>query len=166
MELSAAMNWQVSYCDRHQIYLDLIPGEAHWKLSVCERSIQAIKHVMASLAAESPALTAEQILAESVRTLNHRENVRGFTPVQYVLGRAPDEHGRFFNPARDLETPGVTDGHRDHGARSTPAIVSRKSFFGLGGNRKDSKGHPLETSKSAGFFSRRPCFHLAQAADR
>ena len=95
-----------SYCDRHQIYLDLIPGEAHWKLSVCERSIQAIKHVMASLAAESPALTAEQILAESVRTLNHRENVRGFTPVQYVLGRAPDEHGRFFNPARDLETPG------------------------------------------------------------
>ena len=71
-----------------------------------ERSIQAKKHVMARLAAESPALTAEQILAESVRAINHRESVRGLSPIQYVLGRATDEHGRFFAPARDLEAPG------------------------------------------------------------
>ena len=25
------------YCDRHQIFLDIIPGEAHWKLGVCEK---------------------------------------------------------------------------------------------------------------------------------
>lgn len=85
------------YCDNHQIYLDLIPGEAHWKLSVCERSIQAIKRVMESLVSEAPTMPAEQVLAEATRTLNHRESVRGFSPVQYVLGRAPDEHGRFFS---------------------------------------------------------------------
>ena len=61
---------------------------------------------MGCLVAEAPFLTPGQILAESIRTLNHRESVRGFTPIQFVLGRAPDEHGRFFTPARDLQTPG------------------------------------------------------------
>ena len=93
-----------TFCDQQQIFLDIIPGEAHWKLSVCERSIQAAKHVMECLASEDTTLTAEQILAEAIRTLNHREVVRGYSPVQFILGRAPDEHGRFYSPARDVST--------------------------------------------------------------
>ena len=51
---------------------------------------------MTKIAREAPEVTAEQALAESVRTFNHREIVRGFSPAQHVLGCAPDETGRFI----------------------------------------------------------------------
>eukprot|EP00435_Cladocopium_sp_Y103_P050270 s2801_g15.t1 len=31
------------FCDRHRIFLDVIPGEAHWKLSACEQAIKVRK---------------------------------------------------------------------------------------------------------------------------
>ena len=33
-------NEEEGFCDKHGIYLDFIPGEAHWKLGVCEQAIQ------------------------------------------------------------------------------------------------------------------------------
>ena len=39
-------------------------------------------------------MSAEEALATAVRTFNQRDLVRGYSPVQHVLGQAPDETGR------------------------------------------------------------------------
>ena len=40
----------------------------------------------------------EEALLEALRMENEREVVRGYSPAQYALGRAPDENGRFGDP--------------------------------------------------------------------
>ena len=45
------------FCDQQQIYLDLIPGEAHWKFGTCERSIQATKTIVEKIIDDQPELT-------------------------------------------------------------------------------------------------------------
>ena len=82
------------YCDSHGIYLDFIPGEAHWKLGVCEQAIQGTKELMNKLVQEEPDLPAERALSIALRTFNTREVIRGFTPIQHALGRSPDSMGR------------------------------------------------------------------------
>lgn len=82
------------YCDIHGIYLDFIPGEAHWKLGVCEQAIQGTKELMNKLVNEEPDLPAERALSIALRTFNTREVIRGFTPIQHALGRSPDSMGR------------------------------------------------------------------------
>ena len=85
-----------NYCDRYNIFLDIVPGEAHWKIGVCEKAIQGAKSVMDKLVADNPDISATEALSEAIRTFNGRELVRGYTPIQHALGRAPDELGRFF----------------------------------------------------------------------
>ena len=85
-----------NYCDRYNIFLDIVPGEAHWKIGVCEMAIQGAKNVMDKLVADNPDISATEALSEAVRTFNGRELIRGYTPIQHALGRAPDELGRFF----------------------------------------------------------------------
>ena len=82
------------YCHRHNIYLDLVPGEAHWKIGACEQAIQGIKLVMSKLCDAEDTLSAEEALSTAVRTFNQRDLIRGFAPVQHVLGQVPDETGR------------------------------------------------------------------------
>ena len=82
------------YCDRHQIFLDLVPGEAHWKVGVCEQAVQGLKMVMDKLCQSEGTLSAEEALATAVRTFNQRDLIRGYSPAQHVLGQAPDETGR------------------------------------------------------------------------
>ena len=86
-----------SFCDKEQIFLDVIPGEAHWKLGTCEQAVQGTKEVMTKLVTSDPDLAPEAALAETIRSFNHKELVRGFSPAQHVLGRAPDETGRFIH---------------------------------------------------------------------
>ena len=75
-----------SFCDRNQIFLDLIPGEAHWQNGVAEQAIQGIKALMTKLCEQEPDLSPEEALSEAVSTFNKRELIRGFSPVQHVLG--------------------------------------------------------------------------------
>ena len=89
----------VSFCDRHSIYLDNIPGEAHWQIGATEQAVQGIKQVMSKLASSDPDMSAEECLSLAVNTFNQRELVRGFSPVQHVLGQSPDATGRLI---RDL----------------------------------------------------------------
>ncbi|OLP78894.1 Copia protein, partial [Symbiodinium microadriaticum] len=77
-----------------EIYLDIIPGEAHWQIGTAESAIQGLKTVLNKLSTEDASLTAEQAMSLAVSTFNHREMVRGFSPAQHVLGCAPDETGR------------------------------------------------------------------------
>ena len=90
------------YCHRHDIYLDLVPGEAHWKIGVCEQAIQGIKTVMTKICASESTVSAEEALSTAIRTFNQRDLVRGFSPVQHVLGQVPDETGRI-----DVATPAI-----------------------------------------------------------
>jgi len=84
------------YCDRHQIHLDIIPGEAHWKLGICEQAIQGTQHTLSKLVEDDPELSPQEALSEAVRVFNSRDLVRGYSPIQHALGRAPDATGRLF----------------------------------------------------------------------
>ncbi|CAE7937367.1 rps4x [Symbiodinium sp. KB8] len=57
------------YCHRHGIFLDLVPGEAHWRIGVCEQAVQGLKMVMDKLAAAEDSISAEEALATAVRIL-------------------------------------------------------------------------------------------------
>ena len=81
-----------SFCDRHDIFLDLVPGEAHWQIGIAEQAIQGLKALMTKMCEQDPDLGPEEALSEEGR----REIVRGFSPVQHVLGQAPDEAGRLL----------------------------------------------------------------------
>ena len=82
------------FCDRHQIYLDVIPGEAHWKVSVVEQAVKGTKELLSKLLDDEPELDTREALAVAIRTFNQREIIRGFTPTQHALGQAPDITGR------------------------------------------------------------------------
>ena len=75
------------WCDKHGIFLDIVPGEAHWKIGTCENAVQGVKNVMAKLSVYDEQLTAREALAEAVATFNHKEIIRGFSPAQHVLGQ-------------------------------------------------------------------------------
>ena len=92
------------FCDSRNIYLDIIPGEAHWKLGICEQAIQGTKSVMSKLVEDHPDLEPRDLLAEATRVFNNREMVRGYSPIQHAVGRAPDTCGRIF-PTRDNGSP-------------------------------------------------------------
>ena len=42
------------FCDRHGIYLDIIPGEAHWQIGATEQAVQGLKQLMDKLAEADP----------------------------------------------------------------------------------------------------------------
>ena len=90
------------YCHRNNVFLDLVPGEAHWKIGACEQAVQGLKTVMDKLCAADGMISAEEALATAVRTFNQRDLIRGFSPAQHVLGQVPDETGRI-----DVSTPAL-----------------------------------------------------------
>ena len=94
------------YCDQHHIFLDLVPSEGHWKLGVCERAVQATKSILEKVLHEHPDTSAEDALSETIRALNCREVIRGYSPIQHVLGKSPDETDRIFNP-KLIQSPEV-----------------------------------------------------------
>ena len=87
------------FCDRHGIYLDIIPGEAHWQIGATEQAVQGLKQLMDKLAEADPEITSDECLSIAVSTFNQRELVRGFSPTQHVLGQSPDHTGRHIDPA-------------------------------------------------------------------
>eukprot|EP00435_Cladocopium_sp_Y103_P059364 s526_g21.t1 len=86
-----------TFCDQHGIFLDVIPGEAHWHLGTCEQAVKGLKEVLTKLVEQEEDVSVELALAEAVRTFNCREIIRGYSPIQHVLGKAPDETGRFVS---------------------------------------------------------------------
>ena len=86
-----------TYFESQNVELVRIPAEAHWQISHVERAIQCAKAVMNKLAKEDPEITASEALSEAVRTANEKEVVRGYSPAQHALGRAPDLSGRFHD---------------------------------------------------------------------
>ena len=90
------------YCDQHGIFLDIVPGEAHWKIGACESAIKGVKEVMMKLCECEQDISLEEALSTAVRTFNQRDLIRGFSPVQHALGRSPDESGRVIDAVQEL----------------------------------------------------------------
>ncbi|CAE7790042.1 RE1, partial [Symbiodinium sp. CCMP2456] len=90
------------WCDRHSIYLDIVPGEAHWKIGSVENAVRGVKELMSKLAHYDSDITASEALAEAIWAFNHREIIRGFSPAQHILGQAPDETGRFLSASTEV----------------------------------------------------------------
>ncbi|CAK0841524.1 unnamed protein product [Prorocentrum cordatum] len=84
------------YFDSDSIAYEPIPGQAHWHISLAEEAIQATKGTMDKLVTENPEMTTEEALARATAAGNSREDVRGHSPLQHALGRAPDLDGYFF----------------------------------------------------------------------
>ena len=68
------------YCDRHEVFLDMVPGEAHWKICVCEQAVQGLKMVMDKLYSAEETISAEEALATAVRVFNQRDWFGGSHP--------------------------------------------------------------------------------------
>ena len=62
------------------------------------RVIRGLKATMTATALEHPDMGAHECLARAVAASNTREDVRGYSPLQHALGRAPDLDGRFYTP--------------------------------------------------------------------
>ena len=78
---------------------------------------------------EDPSASLEAILAQGIRTWKQREPVRGYSPYQWMLGKAPDFEDWMFTP--DVaKLPGSLLGnpegahHRSEGLRQ----MSEKAF--------------------------------------
>ena len=91
-----------SFCDRHSIYLDMIPADAHWQIGTCEQAVKGTKELMTKLCDDDPELTPEEALSLAVRTFNSREQIRGFTPIQHAFGRNPDVTGRVIERPHEM----------------------------------------------------------------
>ena len=84
------------FCERQGIYLDVIPGEAHWQIGVCEQAIHAAKTIMTKVCEDHPEIDPEEALALAIRTCNHKDDIRGYSPAQHVLGKCPDDTSRIL----------------------------------------------------------------------
>ena len=56
------------WCDKHSIHLDIVPGEAHWKIGVVENAVKGVKELMTKLCQYDDELTPQQALAEAITT--------------------------------------------------------------------------------------------------
>ena len=84
------------YCADKGIELIPIPGEAHWQASIVEGAIKSLKGMLETLSREFAEIEVTELLARSVWVCNSEEQYKGYTPIQQVLGRAPDSTGRLF----------------------------------------------------------------------
>lgn len=91
------------YFSNRKVLLEHIPAEAHWQISVVERAIQSTKEIMSKLCSEFPEMTIQELFARAVWAQNSRDQYLGFSPLQHVLGKNPNENGELF----DTETKDV-----------------------------------------------------------
>ena len=95
------------------IFLDPIAGEAHWQLGVVENVIKTIKEIMDGLALEfGDQVSGRECLARAVGAHNEQDMVRGFSPLQHVLGRAPDVDGQLWDNAADYNQLPTVDAEK------------------------------------------------------
>ena len=83
---------------KESVLLEPIPGQAQWKTGLKEEAIRGLKATMTATALEHQDMGAHGCLARAVAASNAREDVRGYSPLQHALGRAPDLDGRFYTP--------------------------------------------------------------------
>ena len=81
------------YLAERNIFLQHIPAEAHWQISLAEPAIQTTKAMMNALVSECPEMTASEAFARSLWAANTHDQYRGYSPLQHAYGRSPDHLG-------------------------------------------------------------------------
>ena len=96
-------------------------------MSVVERTI--VKELMTKCALEQPELSLEATLSQAIRTWNQREPVRGYSPYQWMFGKAPDFSDRMFTPELQ-KIPGSLLHHPDNAMHRSEELrrLSEKAF--------------------------------------
>ncbi|CAE7246756.1 unnamed protein product, partial [Symbiodinium sp. CCMP2592] len=51
------------WCDRHSVFLDIVPGEPDWKIGACENAVHGVKEVMQKLCQYAPDETGRYLSA-------------------------------------------------------------------------------------------------------
>ena len=120
---SKALDQYLAY---RQIEVQHIPAEAHWQISLAERSIQTLKHMMTSLTSEQPHMSTNEAFAGSVWAGNNRDQYLGYSPLQHALGRAANELGQLGESVmRDV--PVLTENGVSADLRAM--LTAEKAFF-------------------------------------
>ena len=55
------------FCDPHDIFLDIIPGEAHWQIGVCEEAVKGLKETMYKMREDDVDTSVDELLSTAVR---------------------------------------------------------------------------------------------------
>ena len=84
------------YFSSRGIMVDHIAAEAHWQISLVERSIQTTKNMLGSMFEEFPSMRVHESFARVLWAQNTRDQYLGFSPLQHVLGRNPNDDGKLF----------------------------------------------------------------------
>ena len=113
-----------------EIEVTHIPAEAHWQISVVERSIQTLKDMMQALATEQPTMTASEAFSRAIWASNHRDQYHGYSPLQHAFGRAPDEYGR-LGENKLREAPILTENgiSAEFGVDAKAMYVAEQAFL-------------------------------------
>ena len=85
------------YMLKHKIMSDHIPAEAHWELPVVERAIRTTKEMMTKISSEFPEMSEEELFQRALWAQNSRDQYLGYSPLQHVLGRNPNDQGQLHN---------------------------------------------------------------------
>ncbi|CAE7316570.1 RE1, partial [Symbiodinium pilosum] len=139
------------WCDKHGIHLDIVPGEAHWKIGTCENAIKGVKSVMDKLSLYDMELSPREALAEAVASFNHKELIRGFSPAQHILGQAPDETGRFLAACQQLPPDLLVENAHGEFARSVKLRAEAE--------KAQSDWSAEQRTQRALHSRHRPCFN-------
>ena len=70
--------------------VDRQPGEAHWRMGICERLIQLHKTTCGGLGRAHPDMTFSELHDMGAWCHNHSYNHKGFTPGQLLGGATPE----------------------------------------------------------------------------
>ena len=119
-----------TYLADREIEVTHIPAEAHWQISVVERSIQTIKDMMQALTTERPSMTASEAFSRALWASNHRDQYHGYSPLQHAFGRAPDEYGR-LGENRLREAPILTENgvSAEFGVDAKAMYIAEQAFL-------------------------------------
>ena len=82
--------------DRESIVLETTLGQAHLQTGLVKEAMRGRKAKMTAAALEHPEIGAHKSLARAVAASNWREEVRGHSPLQHAMEKAPDLDGRFY----------------------------------------------------------------------
>ena len=118
------------YLTERQIEVQHIPAEAHWQISVVERAIQTIKGMMAALVGDHPEMSTSEAFYRSLWASNHRDQYRGYSPLQHAFGRAPNELGQ-LGESRMHDVPILTESgvSAEFGTDAKAMLTAEKAFL-------------------------------------
>ena len=85
-----------AYFEERGMELAHIPGEAHWQMSDVEGAIKSMRGIIDALHQEFPDHEIHELTSRAAWVCSNEEQRKGFSPLQQVLGRPPDEYGRMF----------------------------------------------------------------------